>query len=490
MSNKLFTTLGSSLLALALFAGVADAAKGGSFGGGSPSFKPAPAPSAERRVDIKREVKPQAPIKIAPVQRDTVLSKSKAEPKLDPRVTTRVEDLKPKQKPDPRVTTKPDDLKPKKVDAKPDPRVTTKAENLKPSQQKVLVAKVDKSATAGKVLASTAAAGLGTGAIHNVLVRNPHLPIAPQADKQNRISQKSMDHFVASHVIQRDAKVLTKSDGAKYQTAVTHAQTLIKDPAKGYQVAKYGDTKKPAGDNSTIVINENNKTVYVPASSVSGPDRRTIVVNCNNCKVVIVGANGQNVIDEKKIIVNGNNDKVVLQSNKAEGGPGTNGGTVVDNRQVIVNGNGDKIKLQGNEADGSNGQRNQANGQNGGAGGYVDDNRKVTVNGNETKVNFGKDSANGGDGGRGSARGGDGGNGGKVDDDRTVVNNGNGTKVSTGGADANGGNGGNGGTSGGNGGTGGDISVKGGVTDNGQGTVVKPGDYNANGGNGGSGHKS
>jgi hypothetical protein len=51
-----------------------------------------------------------------------------------------------------------------------------------------------------------------------------------------------------------------------------------------------------AGNSRTIVIghNENGKTVYVPADRLSGPDKRTIDVNCSDCEVVVVGdsANG------------------------------------------------------------------------------------------------------------------------------------------------------------------------------------------------------
>ncbi len=459
MTRTLTATLGSSLLALSLFIGVAEAARGSSPG---PTFKPSTPAASERRVPETKTFK-TAPAIARPI---------KIAPKLDPRVTTRIQDLKPKLEKLQTRTPNPE-AKIARLDAKAKGTLAAAAK-VKPLQPQLAAAKL----AAGSV----AAAKLQQTALHSA-----RLPLAPVTDKSNRVTQKAMDSFVASHVIQRTATTLTKADGAKHQAAVTLATTLIKDASKGYQVAKYGDPKKPAGDHGTIVINENNKTVYVPASTVAGPDRRTIIVNCNNCKVVIVGNNGQNVVDERKIIVNGNNDKIVLQGSTSNGGNGQAGGSVVDNRQVVVNGNGDKIKLQGDQADGGKGANGQ--GQAGGAGGYVDDNRNVTVNGNGAKVDLGKDSANGGDGGRGGERGGDGGKGGKVDDDRTVVANGNGTKVANAGASADGGNGGTGRTAGGNGGDGGDIKVGGSVVDNGHGTVSRLGDYSADGGNGGSGRR-
>jgi hypothetical protein len=474
-------SLGSSLIALTLFAGVADAGRGGpSMSSGSMSS----APRVSASSSSERKVEPRAEKRVAaPAQKVATAPRS--------------EKVDVKSKPEPKV----------KIESKSDPRVTTKTENLKPTTrvQHVAATKapvIAKSAVSKPIVASQSKlvngktiAALGAAAATVAVAtshRDQHVVNAPVADKQHHVSQSSMDHFVAKNVVQHNATSITKADGpVKYQAAVDRATTLIKDPAKGYQVAKYGDDKKPngspQGDHGTIVINENNKTVYVPASTVSGPDRRTIVVNCNNCKVVVVGETGKNVVDERKIVVNGSGDKVVLQSDKSSGGAGQNGGTVTDNRQVVVNGNGDKIKLQGDNANGGDGRRGDTTGKNGGSGGYVDDNRQVTVNGNGAKVDLGKDTANGGNGGRGGEQGGNGGNGGRVDDDRTVVTHGNGTQVANAGADASGGRGGNGGVTGGNGGNGGETHGKGQIVDNGQGSTVTPGTYTQNGGDGGTG---
>jgi len=460
--------LASSLIALVLCAGVAEAGKGGFSQPAAHASGPA---TIERKVEQKSD------------------AKFRSEAKSEMRAAKRQDDPKPKS--DPRVTTKVEDLKPA------NPKTANGTTSSEPRHPLMKVASLPasnqvKSSTAKAVVAGTVA-GASLAAL-----RSSHehaMPKAPQEDKNHHVSQTQMDHFVAQHVLHRDATIITKADApAKYHAAVERATTLIKDPSKGYQVAKYGEVKKagdqPKGEGGTIVINENNKTVYVPASSVSGSDHRTIVVNCNNCKVVIVGENGKNVVDDRKIVVNGSNDKVVVQSDKSNGGAGQSGGTVTDNRQVVVNGSGDKIKLQGDNANGGNGHNGGQQGQNGGNGGYVDDNRQVTVNGSGTKVDLGKDQANGGNGGKGSDRGGNGGNGGRVDDDRTVVSNGNGTRIANAGADANGGRGGNGGMTGGDGGNGGRTHGKGTVIDNGSGTTSTPGTYNTNGGDGGIGGRS
>jgi hypothetical protein len=208
----------------------------------------------------------------------------------------------------------------------------------------------------------------------------------------------------------------------------------------------------PAGASGTIVVgqNENGKTVYVPASQLSGPDKRTIDVNCSDCKVVVVGdtaKGGGTVTDDRHIVVNGKGDAVVDRGDSANGAAGRNGGTVQDNRQITVNGSKDTVSSGGdsanggNGANGKNGQRGQ-NGGNGGNGGTIDDNRRVIVNGNKDTVKAGTDSANGGNGGNGSN--GIGGNGGSIADKRKVDNNGFGNRIRPGSDQANGGNGGNG----------------------------------------------
>jgi hypothetical protein len=198
----------------------------------------------------------------------------------------------------------------------------------------------------------------------------------------------------------------------------------------------------PAGDPRTIVIgqNENGKTVFVPASQLSGPDKRTIDLNCNDCKVVIVGdrtKGGGSVEDDRRIVVNGNDDKVVARGDRADGAAGRDGGTVTDNRRITINGNKDAVRSRGDSADGGDGLFRR----NGGGGGDIHDNRRVVVNGNKDRVGSGTDSADGGNGGRG---GGDGGNGGAITDHRRVDDNGSNIRVKPGSDRANGGNGGDG----------------------------------------------
>lgn len=169
-------------------------------------------------------------------------------------------------------------------------------------------------------------------------------PTAPLADRHKHVSSASMQKFVVTNQAAAQCQGVQPHQRQQYKEAISHAQKLIHDPAKGYKVAGYGEKgKQPQGDNRTIVINENNKTAHAPASQMSGPDRRTIIVNCNNCKVVIVGdtaKNGQQVVDQRNIIVNGKNDKIVLQGDKASGanGTGQSGGTIKDERHVTVNG--------------------------------------------------------------------------------------------------------------------------------------------------------
>jgi hypothetical protein len=438
------TTLGSSLLALVLFCGAAEAGKAG--GGGSFQRSSAPAP---QRTVVPKAVKAEP--KIANIGPKVI----KSEPKL-----ARIEPVR----------------------AAPKSRTTPAA-----------------SPVSGKVIAKSTAGGAAALTAAK-MAQHPASPLAPAVDKSNHVSQASMDRFVAAQTVSRNAQTFTKADGTKYDAAMRNAKTLITDPSKGYKVEAYGDAKKAVdttkadhstkpnakGDTGTIVINENNKTVFVPASKVDGPDRRTIVVNCNDCKVVVVGDSGKNVVDQRKIIDNGNDNKIILGSDRANGNAGQNGGSVTDGRQVIVNGNDDKVRLGGDTANGGAGQSGSATGQSGGNGGSITDNRNVIVRGNDDTVRSGKDTANGGAGGNGGTRGGNGGQGGTVNDNRQVDVSGNGNTVASGGADANGGRGGNGGEAGGNGGGGGNITVKSGVTDNGSRTTIKPGDFNADGGEGGS----
>ncbi len=244
----------------------------------------------------------------------------------------------------------------------------------------------------------------------------------------------------------------------------------------------------PAGNSRTIVIgqNENGKTVYVPASRLSGPDKRTIDVNCNDCKVVIVGdraKGGGSVEDDRRIVVNGNGDKVIAQGDRANGGAGRDGGAVTDNRLITVNGNKDAVRSRGDSVDG----RDSLIGRSGGDGGVIDDNRRVVVNGNRDKVGFGTNRADGGNGGFGLLSGRNGGEGGTVNDNSRVVVNGNKDKIGLGTNSVDGGDGGDGFRRSGNGGEGGDITDHRRVKDNGSNTRVRPGADRANGGNGGNG---
>jgi len=196
-----------------------------------------------------------------------------------------------------------------------------------------------------------------------------------------------------------------------------------------------------AGDSRTIVVgqDDNGRTVYVPADQLSGPDKRTIDVNCSDCKVVVVGdtAKGGGVQDDRRIVVNGRGDDVVDQGDRANGRDGRNGGTVMDDQRITVNGSRDNVTSGGDSANGGKGRM----GRNGGSGGTIDDNRGVVVNGSRDKITFGTNSADGGNGGRG---GGNGGNGGAITDHRRVDDNGTNNRVKAGGDRANGGNGGNG----------------------------------------------
>jgi hypothetical protein len=315
----------------------------------------------------------------------------------------------------------------------------------------------------------------------------------PLADAKGRLTKSSVEKYVADSRKLGRVETFSPTDGAKHQQALRYATNLIKDPSKGYKVLPYGDVKpKPdqKGDTGTIVIDGHDKTVYVPASAVSGPDKRTIVVNCDHCKVVIVGDTSKGGEDDRKIIVNGSGDKVVVQGDSANGKAGQNGGQVVDNRQLVVEGNGDKIKMGGDTATGGAGANGSVNGQKGGNGGTVVDDRKVVIDGNHDKVAIGKDDVSGGNGGYGGTRGGDGGNAGTVKDDRTVDVNGGHDKVTIGGSSADGGRGGNGGQAGGNGGNGGNITDHRQVNDNGKSTKVSRGGNSTNGGDGGNGGPS
>ena len=430
MTFKFSTALASSFCTLILMTGVADAGKGGgshSSSGSSSSFSSFSSRSTEARKPEPRIEKRE--VKVAP----------KPEPKAERRMVDRVV-----KKPVVEAKTTPTKILVKQVD-----KTTKVALNPQPLPPK------ESSKLAGKVALGAVAAG-GAHLLNTRLTNKSILPTAPLADRTKHISEASMHKFVAANAVQRNAQTIKPSDGAKHVEAVKQATTLIKDPSKGYKVAVYGDkTKpqggKPAGDNSTIVINGNNKTVYVPASTVSGPDNRTIVVNCNNCKVVIVGdtsKNGQAVADNRNIVVNGNHDKIVLQGDKANGGTGQAGGSVTDSRHVTVTGDKNKIAVQGDSVNGGGGANSSTGrGQDGGDGGKVTDNRKIdiTATGDKNKVSMGGDSANGGDGGNGKTTGGNGGSGGDVADKRQVNDQGGGNKVDTRRTDtANGGTGGSG----------------------------------------------
>ena len=432
MTHKIILTVGTGLFSLALLHGAAEAGKGG---GGSHSSSSSSSASSARSTESRK------------VETRVVKTAPRIEPKVERRLVER-------------IVKKPVEEK----------KIVTPAP-IKTPVPMVLVKQTDKTAKvalnpqplppkSGPQLAAKLAAGAAVaGGAHLLNVRHANasiLPKAPLADRNRHISEASMHKFVAANAVQRNTQTIKPTDGVKHAAAVKHATTLIKDASKGYQVATYGDKTKPkggqpAGDNSTIVINGNNKTVYVPASSVSGPDNRTIIVNCNHCKVVIVGdtsKNGQPVVDNRNIVVNGSHDKIVLQGDKANGATGQNGGSVTDSRHVTVTGDKNKIAVQGDGGDGGNGANSATGrGQDGGNGGKVVDNRQIDIKatGEKNKVSMGGDSANGGNGGNGKTAGGNGGTGGDVADKRQVNDQGDHNKVDTSRTDtANGGNGGSG----------------------------------------------
>ena len=440
MTSKFAITVATSLCTLLLMAGVADAKGGSGNSGGSSSssssrstYNPPARNTESKKSDTKSERHEPRVVKSEP----KILVR-KHEPKVEQK-TTKVE---------PKAIDKTKIADKSKVTDQNSSRINKVALNPQPLPPK------------GKIVAASATAGSGRFIMtHMMSTKNG--PTAPRADRNNHVSSASMAKFVTENSMRHNVKTVTPSDGiAKHREAVQHATQLIKDPTKGYQVATYGDKSKPGqpgkpaqGDNSTIVINGNNKTVYVPASNVSGPDRRTIVVNCNHCKVVIVGdtaKNGQAVVDQRNIIVNGSHDKVVLQGDKANGANGTGqaGGSVTDGRHVTVNGDKNNIKVAGDSVNGGSGANSgTGRGQDGGNGGKVTDTRTVdiTQSGDKNKVTMGGDSANGGNGGNGKTAGGNGGTGGNVTDKRDVNDEGNKNKVDTSRTDtANGGNGGSG----------------------------------------------
>ena len=430
MTHKLILTVGTGLFSLALLHGAAEAGKGGG-SHSSPSSSASSSRSTESRKIETRIVK-TAP-RIEPKFERRMVERIVKKPVIEKKIVTPV----PAKTTSPKVLVKQVD-KTAKVALNPQP--------LPPKSGPQLATKL----AAGAVLA---------GGAHLINARHTNasiLPKAPLADRRKHISEASMHKFVAANAVQRNAHTIKPADGVRHVAAVKQATALIKDPTKGYQVVTYGDkTKpqggKPAGDNSTIVINGNNKTVYVPASSVSGPDNRTIVVNCNHCKVVIVGntsQNGQAVVDNRNIVVNGSHDKIVLQGDKANGAAGQNGGSVTDSRHVTVTGDKNKIAVQGDSVNGGGGANSTTGrGQDGGNGGKVVDNRQIdiTATGDKNKVSMGGDSANGGNGGNGKSAGGNGGTGGDVADKRQVNDQGDHNKVDTSRTDtANGGSGGSG----------------------------------------------
>jgi hypothetical protein len=420
MTSKFAIAVATSLCTLLLMTGVADA-KNSSSGGSSAarSTSSSSSSTSSRTTEVKKS-EPRIERRDLKVAK-TELKTERRVPKVEPRI---VEKTAPR---------------------------ANKVVSLPPQKEKLH--------PTAKVLVATAGAAGAHLAVNNFATRKG-APTAPLADRNHNISSASMAKFVASNAVHRNVRTITPADGAvKHQEAVKQATTLIKDPTKGYQVATYGEKGKPGqpgkpapqGDNSTIVINENNKTVYVPASTVSGPDRRTIIVNCNHCKVVIVGdtsKNGQPVVDQRNIVVNGSHDKIVLQGDKANGGAGQAGGTVTDARHVTVSGDKNKIKVEGDSVTGGNGANSSTGrGQDGGNGGKVTDSRTVdiTQSGDKNKVSMGGDSANGGNGGNGTTAGGNGGKGGDVVDKRGVNDQGDHNKVDTSRTDtANGGNGGSG----------------------------------------------
>jgi hypothetical protein len=304
------------------------------------------------------------------------------------------------------------------------------------------------------------------------------------------IEQSAMNRYVALNDAVGSTRTVTPAIGPeRFESLLGKLNSGIR--TGDYRLAPLTGSnlpEGPAGNSRTIVIgqNENGKTVYVPASRLSGSDKRTIDVNCNDCKVVVVGDRARGaggVEDDRRIVVDGNGDKVITQGDRANGGAGRDGGAVTDNRQITVNGNKDAIRSRGDSADG----RDSLIGRKGGDGGDIDDNRRVVVNGNKDKVGFGTNSAGGGNGGFGFPGGRDGGKGGTIDDNSRVVVNGNKDKIGLGTNSVDGGDGGDGFGRGGNGGKGGDITDHRRVKDNGSDTSVRPGADRADGGKGGNG---
>ncbi len=434
MTPKIILTVGTGLFSLALLHGAAEAGKGGGSNSSSRPSSSVSSSSSPARISESRKSEPKF---------------EKREVKIAPKVERRIVERIVRKPVEQRVTIPAKPAAPAKIKVKLADKAAKVALNPQPLPPKAGIRLGSKVAVAGAVVG-------GAHLLNSRQANASILPKAPLADSHKRISEASMHKFIAANAVQRNAQTIKPSDGVKHAEAVKQATTLIKDPSKGYKVATYGDKTKPpggtpAGDNSTIVINGNNKTVYVPASSVSGPDNRTIVVNCNNCKVVIVGdtsKNGQPVIDNRNIVVNGNHDKVVLQGDKANGAAGQNGGSVTDSRHVTVTGDKNKIAVQGDGVNGGNGANSPTGrGQDGSNGGKVVDNRQIdiTATGDKNKVSMGGDSANGGKGGNGQTAGGNGGAGGDVTDKRQVNDQGDHNKVDTSRTDtANGGSGGSG----------------------------------------------
>jgi hypothetical protein len=293
------------------------------------------------------------------------------------------------------------------------------------------------------------------------------------------IEQSAMDRYLALNNAIRNSTAVTPAIGReRFESLLGKLNNRIRTGEYRLAPLTGGNLPEgPAGNSRTIVIgqNENGKTVYVPASRLSGPDKRMIDVNCNGCKVVIVGdraRGGGSVEDDRRLVVNGNGDKVIARGDRANGGFGKDGGAVTDNRQITINGNKDAVRSGGDSANGSNGLL-----RDGRDGGVVDDNRRVVVNGNKDRAGFGIDST---DGGNGGLFGRDGGNGGDIKNNGRVVVNGNKDTVGLGAESADGGNGSDRGR-------GGDITDHRRVKDTGSNTRVRPGADRADGGNGGSG---
>ncbi|MEQ1615055.1 MAG: hypothetical protein ABL904_20080 [Hyphomicrobiaceae bacterium] len=461
MNSKFTIAVASSLCTLLLMTGVADA-KGGGGNGGSSSSRSSASSSSSAPSRSFESKKPEP--KVFRSETRAVRSEPKIL-KYEPRIERKVIKVEPKiMKPETKSEHR---IAVAKV-AKPEVKIAVNP--LTPAAKVALSPQPlpPKLSLGGKIGTTAALAGAGHLAM-NKFATFRGAPTAPMADRHKNISSSSMAKFVASNSILHNTKSITPSNGvAKHREAVQHATKLIQDPSKGYKVATYGEKNSkvgipapqggkpvpPKGDNSTIVINENNKTIYVPASNVSGPDRRTIIVNCNNCKVVIVGntaKNGEAVVDQRNIVVNGSHDKIVLQGDKANGANGTGqaGGSVTDARHVTVNGDKNKIKVEGDSVNGGSGANSATGrGQDGGNGGKVVDTRTVdiTQSGEKNKVTMGGDSANGGNAGNGTNAGGNGGKGGDVTDQRDVNDAGHKNKVDESRTDtANGGMGGSGG---------------------------------------------